>query len=245
MYSHETSYRGANLNAFLHRRRLKTALSLIATSTTAPTGTLADFGCSDGFVISQIQKHNRPGSEWEYFGFDVEPGLLDSGRKRGLPDTEFHRFDLNEENHLLQREFDVVTCFESMEHIGNCRNALINLYRACKVDGSILISIPNESNLPGLFKYLARKVLRRNAYGQFFDRQSELVYVWSLLTNKSIQSFRPSTVPYWGYHLGFDWKAFDRHVQHELIEGRHCELVLKQPTLFRFGFFYVLKKKQL
>lgn len=242
VYSHELSYKGASLTALIHRRRLNAILKVVTRNMIAENGKLADFGCSDGFILSQIQEKVIHTKNWRFFGFEIIRELLKIADKRDLLNTEFKPFNLNQVDEQLGEQFDIVTCFETLEHVGNCKNALINLYNSCKVNGVIIITIPNENHFPGLVKYLGRKILRRNAYTGFFASKSEVNYFVSLLTNKSIQKFRSSYEEHWGCHLGFDRKVFDNQLSRELVELRNCELVLKEFTFSHFGLLYVLKK---
>ncbi len=50
----------------------------------------------------------------------------------------------NIEKPILEGEFDVVVCFETIEHVNNFRSALDNLYVSLKKGGKIIISSPNR-----------------------------------------------------------------------------------------------------
>ena len=133
-------------------------------------------------------------------------------------------------------QFDVVTCFETLEHVGNLRNALDNLFSSCKSRGAVVLSVPNEVGIPGLIKYLGRKAVRRNPYGAFFENQSELRYFWYLITGQPIAAFRTAHVDGWGPHLGFDWRALLRYLE----QNSACDIIATH-NLF-FGIVFVVRK---
>lgn len=45
---------------------------------------------------------------------------------------------------LLKEEFDLIVCFETIEHIDDFKTALTNLYDSLKEDGRLIISSPNR-----------------------------------------------------------------------------------------------------
>ena len=45
---------------------------------------------------------------------------------------------------LLEREFDLIVCFETIEHIDDFKTVLINLYDSLKEDGRLIVSSPNR-----------------------------------------------------------------------------------------------------
>jgi 2-polyprenyl-3-methyl-5-hydroxy-6-metoxy-1,4-benzoquinol methylase len=133
-------------------------------------------------------------------------------------------------------------CLETLEHTGNFINALTNLYLSCKVNGLLIISIPNEKGIPGIIKYFGRKLLRRKAYGDFFKNQSELKYFRNLVLNKPIDKFRSQELLMWGPHLGFDWQVFQKHLVTQFIQENKLELLSRQETVMKFGIIYILRK---
>lgn len=239
---HEESYRGRSPAAYLHRRRLRTLLALLSSLDLPRQGTWADFGCSNGFILALIQHKLLAHRDWRCIGFDHSELLLGMARERGLPATEFRLLDLNEVRDDWPGEFDVVTCFETLEHVGNYGNALENLVRSCRVGGRVVISVPNENGLPGLLKYLGRRLLRRNPYGDFFRGKSELRYVGALLAGDPIDGFRSPPAHGWGPHLGFDSRKFGRFLNEHYIESGRCRRVHADSSNTGFTHYYVLER---
>ncbi len=45
---------------------------------------------------------------------------------------------------ILEGEFDIIICFETIEHVDDFKSALYNLYISLKKDGKLIISSPNR-----------------------------------------------------------------------------------------------------
>ena len=239
---HEKSYQGFGLAPLVHRSRLRRILRLVDQLDLPDRGSLADVGCSNGFILSQLKEHVLSGKDYALFGFDHSDELLGGARNKNIDGASFHQLDLNEIYTSWLDRFDVITCFETLEHVGNYRHAMQNIYSMCRPHGTIVLSIPNERGLPGLLKYLARKLLRRDSYGEFFARQSELDYVRRLLLNLPIDSFREVGAPGWGPHLGFDWQVFRGHLEEHYIQPQKLRLLFETRSFMNFNLFYVMTK---
>ena len=239
---HEKSYRGLGLPQLVHRSRLRRILRLVDDLDLPARGSLADVGCSNGFVLSQLKEHVLSGKDYALFGFDHSDELLRGARNKNIDGASFHRLDLNEINTSWRSRFDVITCFETLEHVGNYRHAMQNIVAMCRPHGMIVLSIPNERGVPGLLKYVARKLLRKEAYGEFFARQSEWDYVRRLLFNLPIDSFRNEGASGWGPHLGFDWKVFREHLERDYFQPQKLRLISEQSSFMNFNLFYVMTK---
>ncbi len=236
MFVHEQSYKGNRLSSMIHRARLSKILEVLRSLSLPAAGTIADFGCSNGFFFSALLQSMPEVRSMHLFGFDHSRELIASAKSKNLKNATFEYFDFNSAPIGPLRTFDVVTCFETLEHIGNIRNALDTLLVHCKDGGKIVLSVPNESGIPGLLKFLGRKVGRRKPYGYFFVNQSQLRYLWHLITGKSTAIFRNASADGYGPHLGFDWRI----VENYLSTTETCELVMKH-NLF-FGFIFVVRK---
>lgn len=240
--THQDTYGTKGVSGYIHRQRRAAIGRLFEGLPLSDSGRLADFGCSNGYIIEHLQQSVLAGRDWQYTGFDHNEDLLEEGRKKHLPATEFFWIDLNTPTPTLDERFDIVTSFETMEHVGDCEAAVSNLYRACVPGGHVILGIPNEVGLPGLAKYLGRRLSRRDAYGDFFDDRSEWRYVVALLTGRRIDGFRKPVREGWGPHLGFDARVFEHHLMAEYVDARRCELLARAPTRGAFNILYVLRK---
>ena len=89
------------------------------------------------------------------FGYDHSPNI-DIARKL-YPKFKFEYIDLNKINKFDER-FDLITCFEVLEHVGNIEVAIDNLISSSKENSKIIISVPIETGLIGLIKFLIKRI---------------------------------------------------------------------------------------
>lgn len=240
--SHAETYK-KGVAQFIHSNRETLLYQLLSDLNLPNKGQLADFGCSDGYIIENLRKTVFAGKDWRYVGLDHAQKLIDLGIAKKLPNTTFGIADLNVINHQFESQYDVVLCLETLEHVGDYANALENLYLAAKVDGDIIITIPNEVGLPGFVKYAARRILRRDAYGDFFKGKSEWKYMKHLLTGKPIDMFRQPAQDSWGPHLGFDSNSFHAFIMQELVDKGKVNMIQYFKTdRVGFNIFYHLKR---
>jgi 2-polyprenyl-3-methyl-5-hydroxy-6-metoxy-1,4-benzoquinol methylase len=226
----------------IHQTRLNNILDLFNKVPVPNSGKLGDFGCSDGYIIEIFQNTVFKGKDWHYYGFDHAEEYVKLAVDRKLPNSEFYTFDLNILTDKWAQQFDFVTCFETLEHTGDYKNAIMNLYTACKVGGAVILSIPNEKGFQGFTKYAARRILRRNAYEDFFDNRSEVQYALALILNRPIEPFRQPPQDSWGPHLGFDWTMVEKFINEALVVPKKCELIHKGGSFFNFNRLYVIKR---
>jgi len=128
---HSESYKGLSFYKLIHKARLKKIVNIFRELKLPPKGKWADFGCSDGFYFSYLRERIEELAKWELFGFDYEEALLNLAKERKIPNTSFFKFDLNKINKKYQDLFDFVTCFETIEHTGNYKNAFSDFKMAC------------------------------------------------------------------------------------------------------------------
>lgn len=242
MWSHEESYKRFDFGSLVHRRRLEKIVSVIKGLHLKSEGKWADFGCSNGFILSVIQDRCVLKQNWHFYGLDHKESLLENARVKGLRNTEYNLFDLNTVNDSYKDNYDVVTCFETLEHTGDYKNAFENLYLSCKKDGLIVLSIPNEVGIPGILKFFGRKFKRRNVYGEFFKNKRESDYLISLLCDKDIEFFRREHQSGWGPHLGFDYRKFIQFLENNYISKNKCKVESVYSAFLNFNKLYVLRK---
>ena len=178
----------------------------------------------------------------EIVGYDHSEELLALGREKCLPRVDFQYFNLNTIS-IAEALYDLVTCFETLEHVGSCENAILNLHNHVADSGYLVIGVPNELGLPGIIKFLGRMALRKNnTYEDFFDGHSRLRYLLHLMADRPIDVFRDSTKPGYGPHLGFDYRKMEEYLRRELVEKRNWRLLDKRFTRFRMSVLYLLRK---
>ena len=238
MFVHEESYEGIRFSSVVHRARLAKILSLMRTLPFPLNGTIADFGCSNGFLFEVFRASIPEIRTMRMFGYDHSNELLDAARRKNIENTTFEHIDLNSTATKLGHRFDVVTCFETLEHVGSPVLTLNKLLESCKPNGTVVISVPREIGFAGLIKYLGRKLVRKNPYGDFFESRAELKYFWRLVVGKSIAEFRTPYAASWGPHLGFDWTIIKKY----LDADRSWQIA--ELSSFFFGVIMVIRRRQ-
>lgn len=100
---------------------------------------ILDVGCGDGFFLSILR--DRP---YEKLGVDLSDTAVNLARAIS-PGITF----LNKDAAEIDREFDVVTAIEVLEHISddNISDFLTTLYSRTKLNGYTILSVPT-TNLP-------------------------------------------------------------------------------------------------
>lgn len=238
---HELTYRKTNLAGFIHRNRLRAVFRMFERYVSPATTSWADFGCSNGFIMQEIVKLGRY-SFARLAGFDVVAELLEAARAKGIPNARFDTFNLNAVQ-PVRETFALVTCMETLEHVGNLENAIANLVNHVEKGGLLLITAPNETGGPGLVKFFARMALRRNAYGDFFARGGRSDYVNALLHGGRIDRFREPARHGWGPHLGFDYRVMEAQIDARYVQSGILAPVARDRASLGMNFIYLYRRQ--
>lgn len=121
------------LVSWIHWERLKTIKSLVPEG-----GSILDVGCGDGFLFKVIQNRNN------VFGAEISAERL----KRARKDAGWVEYVRANGSRLPYKSesFDAVVCSEVLEHVYEPENVVKEMTRVCKKAGSLIITIPNETN---------------------------------------------------------------------------------------------------
>jgi 2-polyprenyl-3-methyl-5-hydroxy-6-metoxy-1,4-benzoquinol methylase len=219
---HSKSYKGYGLRAIGHRFRLRTIFDeLVIMGITSNSGTFCDVGCSNGFITQIINE--------KYFfksavglDHDCENLLIAS---RLYSDILFGEIDLNRQS-KSDKTFDLVTCFETLEHVGNLENSILNILSRIAPGGRCLISVPIEHGVRGFFKYLVKKFLF--GYNVKELGISEGDYFKYLISGDRISKARPKANGY-GTHFGFDYRDVD-----DILSASGVNFVARNSGMTRF-----------
>lgn len=107
--------------------------------------TILDFGCGSGEMLELFYRNKyRPK---QYLGLEIRQKQVEENKAKfaKLDFAEFRQQDLCQPELDLGQTFDIVTCFEVMEHIGH-KNAdvfLDNLAFHCNENTTVYLSTPN------------------------------------------------------------------------------------------------------
>lgn len=196
---HSKTYKLNDLRNVVHVMRLKSILGTLVARVKGAVATYADYGCSNGYITSQVAQRLAIA---EASGFDHSDNV-DVGAKL-YPEIRFQRLDLNVV-HAELGTYDLVTCFETLEHVGNMESAIENVCRSRSAQGCLLITVPIEIGWIGFLKYVVKRlVFRYDLPLKCTDRQ----YAAALLKGERISRFRPPA-PGYGTHFGFDYRDVD------------------------------------
>lgn len=106
-----------------------------------PSGSLLDIGCAYGLFLSNAGKY------YNVTGCDVS-GHAVSEAKRLFPDINIVKAGI--ETLDMDRTFDIITCFDILEHVENIENAFRKIRELLCKDGIIVISVPVYDTIPGI-----------------------------------------------------------------------------------------------
>lgn len=97
-----------------------------------------EIGCGTGFVLSGIQRY-FPGLKLS--GSEIFSEGLDFAKRR-LPDVKL--FQMDARRIPFEDEFDVIGAFDVLEHIDEDELVLLQMFRATKRDGGIILTVPQH-----------------------------------------------------------------------------------------------------
>ncbi len=238
MINHEESYKKIRVSALVHRSRLKSVVHIFEKLIPKEVNNWADFGTSTGFIPEQLFKNDVIKVK-EFTGFDHSEILLETARSKKIQNSNFVFFEMN---HVQKesKKYELVSCFETLEHVGNLKNALHNLVNHVDERGILVITVPNEVKIPGIIKLLSRSILRRNPYQDFFDKIGYSEYLKALLSDSDITKFRDSERKGYGPHLGFDYRKMEM-ILNKLTENTF-QLVHKSYSFMKMNVVFVYRK---
>lgn len=116
--------------------------------------TILDFGCGTGEMLEVFYRNKfRPK---QYLGLDIRKQTIDDNNAKfaKLDFAEFLQCDLCQDELDLGQTFDIITCFEVIEHIGheNADAFLDNIHYHCGPDTRVYLSTPNYDPQVGAAK---------------------------------------------------------------------------------------------
>ena len=118
-------------DAELHRRNGRRRLALIRAAGVTGPGSLVDVGCALGFFLDEARA-----AGWDVHGVDISAWALEeAGRRFGLETSE----TLGSLARDRPGTVDIVTFFQSLEHVSNPAAALRAAYACLKPGGHLVI----------------------------------------------------------------------------------------------------------
>lgn len=98
-----------------------------------------DIACGFGYAAPLLMKAGAT----KYEGVDLNKELIDNAKTLYESDgVKYYQGDIH--SYDSNKLFDVIICFETIEHVTNYHSALRNLFRLLKSNGTLIISSPNR-----------------------------------------------------------------------------------------------------
>lgn len=228
-YGYNERLFSGGLRSRLHLARFRW-LSTEVARRNIPTDSVLELGCFDGKLIDFL-----PTKPSRYVGFDANrEGGLDLAKERwsDAPTYAFFQASTPDEMRLNESDtFDVAVAMETLEHVPP---QMVDGYLgkiAKHVDGYLLITAPNERGIVFLAKWLAKKLLSKDAHH----------YSLSELTNAT---FGRMTLVARRHHKGFDYKSLVKEVEKHFdvidVSGHPLRFL---PCSLSYGIGIVAKPK--
>ena len=183
---HSLTYRKKSLKNYLHIRRLHRILNILDRQSFNTAYSYLDIGCSNGYLTNLItQRYNFRSSK----GVDHNTENLSVAQKL-YDDIKFEFIDLNLPIVETEEKYNVVTCFETLEHVGSIDNATQQVLSfANSEDSFVLMSVPIEIGFWGIVKFITKTLFGYNLK-ELKHGTTYLSYLKHLLTYKNISKFR-------------------------------------------------------
>jgi SAM-dependent methyltransferase len=131
-----------------------------------PSGaSVLEIGCGDGVFLSMIRNKAA-----KIKGLELNPLAVEHARIKGLDVSNDTVQDFSRDS---LEKFDVVCCFQVLEHIYNVNSFLEALIQLAKPNGTVIIGVPN--NNPYLFKWNKNDLLNLPPHHAGWWNRSSLI----------------------------------------------------------------------
>ncbi len=102
-------------------------------------GDLLDIGCAYGHVLNDLR------NEFSVYGIDISNYAINKAKEK------FNLINLKQGDIMngipFEKEFDVITAIDIIEHLDNPKKALSIIYDKLKQDGILIIQMPTNNNI--------------------------------------------------------------------------------------------------
>ena len=138
-----------------------------------------EVGCGTGFVLQRIA---REFPEANLTGVDYYESSLPIAQLRS-PKAKFAKADITSLN--FDKNFDMIGCFDVLEHIHDDRLAIINLYNALKAGGILFVTVPQHPflwNANDEYAFHVRRYSSSELQSKLCDAGFEIIYTTSFMS---------------------------------------------------------------
>ena len=222
---HSLTYTKLKLKNLPHRLRLKRILKELA-AIGLDGKTFVDVGCSNGYITNMVRVALQPAHT---VGYDADAEQIRTAQK-SYPGILFKQLDLTVPS-ATNCTYDIVGCFETLEHVVNLESSLDNLLRMVTRNGVVFVTVPIEIGPLGIIKYLAKVALYR------YDLDELGVNRWTyfkhLVVDGRVSIFRNKTEGMYGTHFGFDYRKIDEYFSNRARDYRSYNYITTRFYLVR------------
>lgn len=222
IYSNYTYNSKNPLARFSHRKRFLIGLNIIFEE---KFSTILDYGSGDNKFLKEILKRDKNIELSAY-----EPIMTNQSTNNIKTYTKLEQ--------LNSKVFDVVTCFEVLEHFNEKeqQKMLSFFHKKLSNGGRLLISVPIEIGFPSLIKNI-----RRMGFGGSFS--GNLKNTLKCFLGMEVPEIR-NAEGYISSHVGFNHKKLEAlfHNQFEIVKRRNSPFG-KLNSQLNSQVFYLLKKR--
>jgi 2-polyprenyl-3-methyl-5-hydroxy-6-metoxy-1,4-benzoquinol methylase len=230
-YDHSITYRKLTLRNIPHIIRLRGIFNLVRKNKQNGNNlSYLDVGCSNGYITNVLSK--ELGAK-RIKGLDHNVENLDVA-KENHAHIDFDFVDPNKVTVPIEK-YSFITCFETLEHVGNLPVAVQNLVNYAEENATIVISVPIEIGFFGVIKFLAKTLLFGYKLDEFSTKVRWGSYFQKLMSGQRISTYREARDG-WGTHFGFDYRDVDDIV---FSLAKDCTLYNSFTTRF-----YIIKIKK-
>jgi 2-polyprenyl-3-methyl-5-hydroxy-6-metoxy-1,4-benzoquinol methylase len=220
---------------YAHRSRLSNALSLFKNSTSLD---ILDFGCGDGNFLNSLSIGNRSlGSR--SIGFEPYMPIKKDFKNLHIY-SDWTQVISNTKEHAL---FDVVTCFEVMEHFSEELqiNNLNKIKEVMKDSGKLIISVPIEKGLMSIIKNVRRISISYSGNKHIYTLKNIICSAFGIKT-QDLKKLREGSD--YLSHMGFYFDDFEKILeQNFIIKEKRLSPFNRLSFQFNSQVFYTLNKK--
>lgn len=132
-----------------------------------PTDSVLDIACGTGYGVRFLSDYCK-----SIVGADIdEKTLSEASKEYGGENREFKKMDIKS----IEGQYDIVTCFETIEHISyeDALLALPSLKASLKKDGVLILSTPKKLSLNELSQNRLEGHLHEYSYKKFYETLSD------------------------------------------------------------------------
>jgi len=125
--------------AYYHKKRFKSIKKIIGN---IKTNNILDIGCHSGLLTNLIKKWTGA----TIYGIDISESAINYAQKI-YPEINFLSQDIENGLSFEKNNFDIITCFDTLEHLIKIENVLRDINNKLRNEGYFIIGIPNENIL--------------------------------------------------------------------------------------------------